>query len=1112
MNPFQRAQAASMEIREQLLNERADLPITARELLALLEERLNLGIESVNKNSPELENGDACLRRDEQFIYVRKDVSQDEHAELVAHELGHWKLDADKTQATVASLAALSNIKGSPGVIKVEAYGSRERQELQANVFGREFLLPRHVARQLFIDGVGPNKVATDLGIPVTIVQQQMVDAILLPVIDNPPLQNLHEPSADQMQAAQAKECFVNVVAGPGTGKTSTLIHRVKFLIEELNIDPSHILVLTFTNKAANELVERLRVAGINRAADIWAGTFHAFGLEFLRKYHDFFGLKSEVVVADKLNILTMLNRELPNLALQYFLRIEDPYEWLGPVVQAIKRLKEELVTPLQYRQRIKKLDCDDDELQLIRQDVATLYEAHERILHENGFIDFVDLVALPAISIRDDRARFSELADKFQYILVDEYQDVTEVMVELVRQLAHKAKSLWVVGDVRQAIHHWRGASVKSLIQFENTFAEQATSTNSLIQKYSLEFNRRSSQEIVDLVKKAGEIHILQQQLPLAKITASDGACGQKPILVSCSSSATIPEAIVSHIKELESKGIPYSQQGVLCRKSANVEYVAHQLHDQGVPVFYIGELSHRPEIKKFLCLMQLLTERQPKALIGLMGTNSVNIPFDDIVKMIEYANHDMEWQRGRWIKSSFNEVSDDARAGMNVLKKLLDKHNRYSSPWNFLCDLLLEKRFGLPSLDDNSIDAQVARIALWQFFYSAQSGDGDGKRQTLVRYLLRLQLRQRIGETYSDRELPHEATTLNAVHVQTVHGSKGLEYDAVHIGYVEKDTYGKDEPWSPPGYNIVDFVPPEVLGSSIEEYKFEQAVERNNLFYVAMSRAKQHLILYEVGGQWANSNRPAQLKADPSLFIMKSIDSVVEKAKKSSLAEQRQMSDEVLSFNQFQTYISCPLQYRYRFVLNLAREQDTDISVRAQFSVMNALKAIASGVTSEKIAAFETAWFENNLPNKIEDPALWKDAVIAFENGLKLLHDNKGTFEEPETSIAGVPISFPWVMTQRHNSKTIFHLIRFSPRSASKSISLLRPMLSGLSQDENVVVNISSLLSTATHSATPSARIESTNAMASAKKFLLGDCSPSKGYHCKFCPYISICPVSPV
>lgn len=1102
MNPFQRARNEALALRVTLIEEHAEEAVPAKKLLEKIETKLNLGIDRLPKSATELGNGDACLHREDRFIYIRNDIDDNQYAALIAHELGHWILDVDKTQQTITSLSLLDNSQGSPGVVKVEAYGARERQELQANVFGREFLLPRCLAKKLFEDGLGPNQVAANLGIPLSIVQQQTLDAILLPEEEIEVLKPLHEPSEDQKQAARAKERFVNVVAGPGTGKTSTLINRIKYLVEELKVDPSHILVLTFTNKAAFELVERLRAIGLPRASDIWAGTFHGFGLEFLRKYHDAFELPNDLLVADKLNAITMLARELPNIALERHLRVEDPYEWLGGVVTAISRLKEELVTPQEYRERIANLNCNDPKLSLLRQDVAKLYEVYDRLLRNVGLVDFADLVAIPATSIQKDRARFSELADKYQYILVDEYQDVTKSMVQLVKQLAQNAKSLWVVGDVRQAIHHWRGASVKSLLRFQNEFSEQAKNNNSSIHQYSLKLNRRSSQEVVDFISTAGESHVLQQQLPLDKTTSTFGSSGHVPRLIVCPSRSAIPEAVAQAVLNMKRNGIPFSEQVALCRYNADVELLAETLHEQGIPVFYVGGLNNWPSIKNILCLMHLLTERQPRALIGLTKTTNLRMPIADINKLLELAEQDMGWQRGRWLEKTIDGISEQSILVKKLIARLLKGYSHHSNPWSFICDLLLEKRFALPKLEDDSINAQVERLAIWQFAYSVRAGNGDGKRLSIARYLLLRQLRKRIGENFMEREMPNEASVIDAVRIQTVHGSKGLEYQAVHIGYLN-DAYSHKKEW---GFfdELIEIVPPEVLGSSIDEYGFEQAIERNNLFYVAVSRAKTHLHFYE--DKDFSSNRPPQFLHQPVAFQEQQFISVPQEIKTAQINEFKFPHTGPLSFEEFETYTKCPLQYWYRFGLGLKREQEYEAPQRARFAIMQALKTIASGNASKSIDTLENIWKVNLLPTKKEDPTLWRDALSVFENGIKLLEVENAVFLEPITKLSGLHVKFPWVIAQNNTS---YRVIRFSHQGATQIGALLRPLISGIGN--SVKAELVNLLSTETFIATPSGNNEKTKAFKAAKKFQAGDRAPTKGKHCNYCSYSSICPADP-
>jgi len=1111
MNPFQRARDKAKEVRATLLKARADDPVPAIELLKAVETVLNLAIEPVDPGYGALGGGSAVLKRDERYIYVSNAVDSDKHAALVAHELGHWFLDADKSPTTVAHLKSVTGGAGSPAVVTVEAYGARERQELQANVFSRELLVPQSVVREIYLKGQGPARIAHDLGVPIEYVRQQMLDALLLPQAEPAGTKVLYPASDDQSAAARAAERFANVVAGPGTGKTSTLIHRVKYLIEELSVDPAHILVLTFTNKAAFELVERLRSAGIARAVDIWAGTFHAFGLEFLRKYHQRFDLDPDLNVADLLNSMTMLSAALPGIALQHYLRVQDPYDWLHPVVRAIKRLKEELVSPAEYRVRLPTLAADSEEIRRRREDVATLYEAHETLLAKAKMVDFVDLVAKPALAIRADRAPYSELADEFQYILVDEYQDVTLAMIELMRQLAAKAKSLWVVGDVRQAIHHWRGASVHSLILFDRTFKTEAGTAK--IRKYPLARNRRSSQEILDLVEQAGKLHVLESSLPLDKMIAEKGKSGVRPGLVTASTRAGIPAAVHSGIGDCHEAGVRYGDQTVLCRSSDDRQPLATYLSSHGVPVLFIGELAQRVEVKRLLCLMQLLSERQPKALVGLLTVPVFAMSQKDIDVLLAAAASDLRWQRGRWIADPPPGVTAAGLKAIDAIRMVLQGHSRGSNPWDFVCDLLLERRFGMPDPSDASIAAWMRRIALWQFTYSVRNGDGEIKQARLPRFLMRQRLRQRIGETYAERELPPEAAALDAVRIQTIHGSKGLEYEAVHLTYVNAGTFGGTKPTWTDSNSILDIVPPEALGSDGKEWDFEQAVERNNLFYVAVSRAKRHLWLYE-DAEFKPKDRAPQLLHYPPKYASFTFESPAEPPAAAAVAHASLGKALPLDFDRFETYARCPLQYAYRYELQLRREEDTEPAIRARWAIMKALGEIARGGKKAPDTYLQAAWSAQHLPDPALDPLLWAHARLVCDRGISQIKQFRaagGLFVEPQTGVAGLSIALPWGFNVADKYITTFNVIRFAEYGLSQTATLLRPALAGMPGEGTRGMMLHALVPQAKKPVEPTKAIEKTIGFRAAVRFQEGDRAAMPGRVCARCAFLTICPQTP-
>jgi len=269
--------------------------------------------------------------------------------------------------------------------------------------------------------------------------------------------------------------------------------------------------------------------------------------------------------------------------------------------------------------------------------------------------------------------------------------------------------------------------------------------------------------------------------------------------------------------------------------------------------------------------------------------------VELEDLRILLDACANNPLWQRGGWHDKWPELISKKSHAALLKIRDLLQGQQRRTTPWSFVCDLLLERRFGYPDISDQSIDAHATRIALWQFAYATRVGDGDRRIPTLSRFLLRQQLRQRIGETYADRELPPEAAGLEAVHMLTVHGSKGLEFEAVHVANVNLDDYGADvASWrgEPP---ILTLVPPEALRSNRMDWDFEAAVERNNLLYVAVSRARRHLLMYENGED--PKKRAPQLVQSPARYQMieftnRSVANEIILPPPARLAAQRPMS----------------------------------------------------------------------------------------------------------------------------------------------------------------------------------------------------------------------------
>lgn len=326
---------------------------TAVALLGGATELTGIERQAVPDNDPVLCGAEAILEPSTPAIFYKNSVAPAQAAFYQAHEFGHHWLDSATGACSRSDIDDSMPEERVPlGNGRVEGYGPRERRECQANVFAREFLLPCSEVRRSFVEErLGAVAIAERLGVPLGLVHQQLAHALLVPEPEPVPEAAGVTPALDPSQKAVAEaEDGPNLIeAGPGTGKTRTLIARIDWLLRR-GIDPASILALTFSNKAAEEMRERVAAAAPAAAPAIWAGTFHAFGLEVLRKYGDLLGLPADVRLVDPGDALLMLEERLPALRLEHYLQLYEPAFALRDILAAISRAKDELIGPGEYR------------------------------------------------------------------------------------------------------------------------------------------------------------------------------------------------------------------------------------------------------------------------------------------------------------------------------------------------------------------------------------------------------------------------------------------------------------------------------------------------------------------------------------------------------------------------------------------------------------------------------------------------------------------------------------------------------------------------------------------------------------------------------------------
>lgn len=832
MNPFDSARSEAGRLRAELSAADISLEQPAYKLLQAVCQHLDVRLKKVKANYALLKAADATINVERRWLYVREDFSDDMKAFLVAHELGHLRLHPSRSGTVEVTQDALNAEANSTGAKEVEGYGARERQELQANVFARELLLPRSTARALFIEREKTaSEIASDLQLPVELVRLQLYDGILLPEVtgEGKVYKLPDDPTSAQRPAVESDAKISLVQAGPGTGKTTALLLRLRRLIAE-GVAPESIVILTFSNKASRELVERARVGKIPGADRVWIGTFHAFGLEFLRKFGHLHGLDARFPVLDKLASLAMLEADLPNLDLSAFDPLSNPFPWLENVVDTVRRVKDEVLTAKQFEQAVADSPLADPDVNLKRRDVAAIFHRYELLLARRRSVDLTDLLCVAIRLLQSDDETVAEFKTGIKHVLVDEYQDVNRASALLVREISRSEQTLWVVGDANQAIYAFMGASSTNLESFEDDFPGA--------KPISLALNHRSSQEIVDTFCEIAAKN--PEKRATIALTAEMKSVGHGPRLSTTVNEEEQMAALVWRIRQLQNDKVPLAEQAVIVYKNSTGAKVAGGLEAAGVPVLFLGNIFERPEIKDLLCLMQLAVDRLGVNLVRNWNSPLLALSREGADKIFAYCKPGEQ----HWMEVSEAGLTTKDSNARDALVSMCSLVSGNDSPWDALAKMLLEEGRWLRELARREGQAAAnARMAVWQLVHFCRVPDGTDRWSTVKNLSQRIRDRVRMGEDRSMRAVPPEAEGMDAVRILTAHGSKGLEFDAVHLFEATKNVYEQ------PRQSSNKLMPETVLSEVAAMDSLRN--ERHNLLYVAVSRPRLYLTVYAIQGE---------------------------------------------------------------------------------------------------------------------------------------------------------------------------------------------------------------------------------------------------------------------
>lgn len=853
-----RTRAAALH--DELVREGKD-PFAPMELVLAAMAHRGLQLYCLPRGDPALKGGRALFDEQARIICCEQEADPVSAPLLVAHELGHSELHAGSAACEERDIDPSRSTQAAPvGLQRVDDYGARERREVQANVYARELLLPRAFVREQHVArGLTAAQIAERAQLPLPLVWQQLFDALLLPPqpeesdpVPEPPPARKPDPSQERAAAHRGRP--FQLWAGPGTGKTRTLVERTLSLLKE-GVHPSSILILTFSNRAAGELSERLGAAAPDAMPKLWIGTFHAFGLDLIRRYHDKLGLSPNPALFDSSDAIEVLEEILPILQLTHYRNLWEPALVLRDVVAAISRAKDEMVGPERYcllAQAMKSRASNKEERDAADKclEVASIYDRYEEALRKQGGVDFGDLIMRPTRLLEEDEAAREGVRLRHRHVLVDEYQDVNRASARLLQMLAGDGKELWVVGDARQSIYRFRGASSENMPRFAADYPGAAID--------QLGVNYRSTRQIVSTIVAVASRMGASRGGPALQLESSRGTGPTCPEVRSFGTLEDEAAGIAASVRELERAGVRLRDQAVLCRTNWRLNEIASELELRGIPVLHLGSLFEREEVRNLLAVLSLAIDPLADGLVRVGAMPRYGLTLQDIYHVIRHLRAPRRPAlTGLAEAANAPGLSPSGRAGMERLAADLAGLKPSAHPWEFLATFLLDRTDLAQRLGEGtSVTERVRAVAVWQFLNFLREPGPLRAGQLIQHTLERVRQLVLLAEERDLRQVPAAALHLEAVRLMTVHGSKGLEFEAVHVPGLTAASFptSRQRARCPPPDGLIG----GAAGTSVaEEARQAHDNEEECLFFVALSRARTHLRLYHASTQRNGNSR---------------------------------------------------------------------------------------------------------------------------------------------------------------------------------------------------------------------------------------------------------------
>ncbi len=804
--------------------------------------------------------------------------------------------------------------------------------------------------------------------------------------------------NAEQIEAINHDTGPLLIIAGAGTGKTTVITQRIKHLIVDKQVPPHNILALTFTEKAAKEMEERVDMLLPYGYTNLWIHTFHSFCDRVLRDEAHYIGLDTGYKLLSKSESILLLKNNLFDFNLEIFRPLGNPTKFLDALLTHFSRLKDEDITPNQYMKwAVSQEDSEEKDEYL---ELAGVYKDYEELKIKNSVMDFSDLISNTLLLLRTKKHILEKYQKQFVYLLVDEFQDTNYSQNELAILLSGQGKNITVVADDDQAIYRFRGAAVSNVLQFKENFPDAKIIT--LIQNY------RSTQKILDssyqLIQNNNPNRLEVTEKINKKLVSNIKTNSEDIAYIHTQTAESEAEEISKRILELTQKKYTFSDIAILVRANNHAQLITSTLQRYKIPFQFLGPgyLFQQEEVKDLISYLMFLTNLSDTvSLFRVLSMDIFDIPSIKLTQILTIAKKKNMSLFEILQEISKEEIDPKIYQKLQFFNKMIHKHislvRKYSAG-QILYDFLIDSGLYTTLQTINSLDDEKRVKNIAKFFDRVKKFETDRSDATIFTLVDYLNLMLEVDDSPTAADV--DQTSENAISISTVHGSKGLEFPVVFLVNLVSERF--------PSRERSEKIPlPNALikEHSSENTDFHMQEERR-LFYVGMTRAK-NLLYFTAAKYYGMGKREKKI----SPFILEALPNFLDKPTDDS-AQQLSLSEilapfeeknhtrkllpksmykvDYITYSRLQLFSICPLHYKAKVIFNLPTPK---VAVQASgISIHNTLYKFYKLVQENTVLTLQeckdllrSEWISEGYINKKDEEIHKKNAEEIIEKFYK-------------------------------------------------------------------------------------------------------------------------------